>query len=360
MSKRSRAWQALGWFWGVLLFASLAGAAVLQALGPVEPPVVPQATMVPKVAVTRTAPPVQVARLTPPPAPAAAAAAGAPGLIAAPDPALLEPSAEDPDELLPRKSADGRQPMRLYARPFTATDQKPRIALLVSGLGLSLNDSNAAITSLPGPVSFAVSAYAIDADPLLAAMRTAGHEYFLSIPMEPEGFPLNDEGVHSLLTGAVPEKNTQNLDWVLSRIQGYVGATGAADGLRGERYAAIPDMLGSLEDDLAVRGLMYIDPRPGAPSPANVTGRSVDLVVDDPPLRADIEAKLGKLEQMARDRGAALGLAGPPRPVTLERIAAWANGLAARGVTLVPVSALAQPPAGMGIAKAGAVPAPQP
>ena len=81
--------------------------------------------------------------------------------------------------------------------------------------------------------------------------------------------------------------------------------------------------------------------RPGRPA---VWGRSVDLVMDDPATRPEIDAKLAQLEQIARERGSALGLVGAVRPVTMDRVTAWANGLAARGFVLAPVSALAQPP----------------
>jgi polysaccharide deacetylase 2 family uncharacterized protein YibQ len=67
-------------------------------------------------------------------------------------------------------------------------------------------------------------------------------------------------------------------------------------------------------------------------------------VVDEPAVRTEIEANLARLEQVARDRGAALGLVGEPRPVTLARLAAWAATLGARGLVLAPVSAIAQPP----------------
>ena len=356
------AWHATGWtplffVWGGLLVVAAGGAGMLQALGPpataastqsqATHPAKPPAKASVQTATAAPTAPLAHAAMTPP------ASDAIPGVIPAPDPALMEPSAAFPAMQLPRKSADGRQPMSVFARPFDHTDHRPRIALLVDGLGLSQTDSTAAVAALPGPVTFAISPYTIQPEPLLAAMRAAGHEFLISIPMEPQGYPLNDEGAHALLTGAAPERNALNLEWALSRIQGYAGATGALDGLRGERYAAISDMLGAMEDELALRGLFYLDPRPGAPVPSNAAGRGVDVVVDDPPLRSDIEARLAKLEQVARDRGSALGLAGPPRPVTLERIVAWANGLAARGIALVPVSALVQPAAGIGVARAG-------
>ena len=78
-----------------------------------------------------------------------------------------------------------------------------------------------------GGVTLAISPYAANPDQLLTAARAAEHEYLLSIPMEPQGFPLNDPGPQALMTTLPPEENRQRLDWALSRIAGYVGATGA-------------------------------------------------------------------------------------------------------------------------------------
>ena len=60
--------------------------------------------------------------------------------------------------------------------------------------------------------------------------------------------------------------------------------------------------------------------------------------------RARSAAKLATLERLAREHGSALGLAGPLRPVTIERLAAWARDVEARGYELVPVSALVVEP----------------
>ena len=46
-----------------------------------------------------------------------------------------------------------------------------------------------------------------------------------------------------------------------------------------------------------------------------------------------------KLEQLAKKKGQAIGV-GFPYPVTLERISHWAVKLNAKGIDLVPVSAL--------------------
>ena len=60
----------------------------------------------------------------------------------------------------------------------------------------------------------------------------------------------------------------------------------------------------------------------------------------------EIDAKLAQLTQLALEKGSALGLATAVRPVTVDRIVAWASRLAADGLALAPVSALVQPPGG--------------
>lgn len=293
------------------------GTAVLQVLGPVRRP----------------------ALLATPSVPPAAAKAAWNGKIAEPDPALLEPSRAFPSAGLPRIGADGRLPRVAYSRPTSPTDSRPRIALLLAGVGLAAADSRTAIDRLPGAVSLAFSAYTPNPEALLEAARSRGHEILASVPMEADGFPWNDAGPRSLLTGNPPAANRENLEWAMSRLQGYVGLTGASDGLRGERFADQGSSFGLVLEEAARRGLLYIDPRPGAPAPTGA-GRTVDAVIDDPATRADIEAKLILLERMARDHGSALGLAGPLRPATVERIAAWAEDVEKRGYQLVPVSAL--------------------
>ena len=264
----------------------------------------------------------------------------------APDPALLEPAPNLPGAMLPRRGPDGAAPMQAYARPFDRGDARPRIGIVVDGIGLSDADSRAAIESLPPPVDLAFSAYTEDPGPLADLARRQGHELLLSIPMEPEGYPLNDEGPRALLTGAPPSDNLRSLEWALSRLQGYAGATNASDGMQGERFAGMADPFGDVARALAGRGLFYVDARAGAAATPGLAGHSVDLVLDQPPARAQIEAQLAKLERLARDTGAALGLAGPPRPVVVETITAWARTLDARGIALAPASALSHGVAG--------------
>ncbi len=365
--------RALGLFWAAVVLVLLAGGATLQVLGPPAPevaadagsalvqppasppvPAQPAATQAPPPAATTPpatslppvhgpggAPPV-TARIVPGPR-----APGAP--VPPPDPALQEASGLGDGSFLPRV-AGGLAPMRAYAAGAPPPDARPRVAILLADFAMREADSEEAIRILPAAVSFAVSPYALRPGAAVQRAqveraRQAGHETLIALPMEPRGYPLNDPGDRALLTGAPAERNAEMLRWTLSRLGGKVGVTGALGSLRGERFAASEQMTGVLEE-IGRRGLIYVDPRPEGRLAAPLTAgprRAVDLVVDKPGVRTEIEAKLERLEQLARDRGAALGLVSAPTPVAVERLAAWTSLLAQRGVVLVPVSALVVP-----------------
>ncbi len=329
-------WRGLGLFWLVVFGVAGGAAASLQVLGPPAPPPVKEAAAPPipaEAPARHVAVPVSVPAPGPPIPPRRQ-----PGTVAAADPALLEPAPYFPGSMLPKIAADGRTPMNVYAPAVDPADTRPRLAFLLVGIGLSESESRAAIETLPSGVTLGVSPYTPDPGSLLSDAQAHGHEILVTLPMESQGYPLNDSGPHALLTGADSADNMRNLEWVLSRVQGAAGVTGASDGLAGERFAHSPAVFGPVLHEIASRGLLYVDPRPGNP----VTGAAVDVtaIVDDPPQRAMIDAKLAELEQAARDGKPAVGLAGPLRPVTVDRIASWARGLNGRGIALVPVSAM--------------------
>jgi len=343
----SRGVKALAVFWLALLLAAGVGAVWLEVLGPPSDEVATAPA-------EAEAPPVQAAATEPPRLPALPSTVSPPpaatphpappverGLaIAEPDPALLEPLR---DGALPRIAEDGRAPWRLYARAFDQADRRPRIGFLVAGLGISESATENAIARLPGPITLAFSPYGLKLAEFAARARADGHEVLVAIPMEPVGFPLNDPGPYALLTGLPWSENSQRLSWALSRFPGYVGATNVlGPTLRGERFSASPEAMRPVLEVLASRGLLYVEARQGEAAPSGLPARAVDILVDERPMRGEIEQRLADLEQRARDQGSALGLSGSS-PLALDRIAVWAAGVEARGFVLAPVSALATP-----------------
>ena len=222
------AWRGLAAFWVATLVFIGGLVGTLQVLGPPvvlrSPPPRPAAT--PEVRAQLPAP--VVIKEAQPAAEAASLHPGrdTPGPVADPDPALEEVTK---DGILPRVAADGRAPMQVYAAGFDKTDLRPRVGLLLAGAGLDTAETTQAIKELPGGVTFAFSPYAQVSDKLLSEARLAEHEYLISIPMEPQSFPLNDPGDKALMTTLAPADNEQHLMWALTRVAGYVGATGRWD-----------------------------------------------------------------------------------------------------------------------------------
>ena len=388
-------WRGLGLFW-LLVLLVLGGVALwLDRLGPPEPreETVAEAPQAPDVSAPAPAvaepatPPAPVAET---PAPAAAAPelapAPMPALAAVPTPAVVEPSppaaeasaqtpaapapppldvpvvapdfpavrpipAPDPALLeqgrfgaLPRVGADGRTSIRAYAGQFDRQDTRPRVGIIVADIGISNAQTEDAIRRLPPMVTFAISPYAPRAAQVAERLRAKGAETLIGLPLEPAGYPLNDPGNRALLTGRSAAENMANLEWVLSRFPGYVGAIGVVGGMRGERFAAMDQSYLALQESLRNRGLLFVDARPGVVGPARAWGRSVDVILDEPATRTEIERRLGELEAIAKARGSALGLAHAATPVLVDRLVAWASGLGGRGVVLAPLTTIIRRP----------------
>ncbi len=259
----------------------------------------------------------------------------------APDPALVESTALGP---LPTIGPDGRKPWQAYARPFDRTDKRPRIAILLTGLGLSGAATEAAINDLPGAVTLGFNPYASKLDEWLGYARAAGHEVFLSLAMEPVDYPRVDPGPHTLLISLDRQQNLERLQWVLSRVTGYVGVVSSA----GSRFTTSRADLLPILDEVKSRGLMFVDSHSTENSVAGPLAKSIglpravsDLALDRQQVSRDaIDQRLQQLEERARRTGVAVGL-GEVYPVTIERLAQWVPTLERKGIALAPVSATA-------------------
>jgi len=257
------------------------------------------------------------------------------------DPALIENTPEGP---LPRIADDGRKPMNVYAAPATAG--KFRIAIVVSGLGISTKATTAALASLPSGVTLGFAPYADDVQHWVNQARQLGHEAILEVPMEPFDFPDSDPGPHTLRTGVDEDSNLQGLTWALTRVTGYAGVTN----LLGQRFLSDSDALSPALSYLARRGLYFYDngdsQQSTAPQVAATTATpfgQANESLDSIQTAQEIDRHLSALEDEARAHGSAIG-SGFLYPVTLDRIAAWSKGLQGRGFVLVPVSAIVSAP----------------
>ncbi len=262
-------------------------------------------------------------------------------LAPAPDNRLVERTRHG---LLPKIAPDGTTPAQLYARP--AGPPPPgkvagRIAILVGGLGISPTGTADAITKLPGPVSLAFAPYGAELERTVQRARSEGHEVFLQLPMEPFDYPDSDPGPHTLLTGPKAAENMERLHWVLGRFTGYVGVVNFLGG----RFTSDDAALSPVLRELAGRGLMVVDDGSSARSlltaaaqRAQIPAMKIDRVVDTVARPDAIDKELAAIEALAREQGIAI-LGASALPVSVERIARWAQTLEAKGLVIVPMSA---------------------
>ena len=258
----------------------------------------------------------------------------------APDPELLAPSANGP---LPVIGPDGRQAWQAYGRDFADPEGRPRIAILLGPLGLIESASYSAIQQLPANVTLAFAPYTRNLSEWIAQARASGHEVILHIPMEPFDYPQSDPGPHTLLTSISASDNIQRLEWLLGRASGYIGVSN----FMGDRFTSSADHVRPVLDVLKSRGLMFLDAQASRNSVAARVALDLGVpralnnrFIDSEASRIAIDARLFELERIATSVGTAVGI-GFPYPVTIERIAAWAQGLDGKGLVLAPLSAVA-------------------
>lgn len=98
--------------------------------------------------------------------------------------------------MIPKVGSDGARASDIYSRAkpeMTKTDA-PRIAIVVSGLGVGNKITADAIAKLPAPVTLAFTPYGAEAAANAVKAREAGHEILLQVAMEPFDYPDNDPG----------------------------------------------------------------------------------------------------------------------------------------------------------------------
>jgi hypothetical protein len=237
--------------------------------------------------------------------------------------------------LLPAIASDGRAPADIYARPFHSNG-KPKIALVIGGLGLNAKATRQAIEQLPADVTLSFVPYADGLQGWIDLARQNGHEVLLETPMEPADYPDNDPGPYTLLTGAQPKENLGKLDWLMSRAVGYFGLTNYL----GSKYVTNEKAMATLMLGVRQHGLAFIDDGSAARTGGGGAPRaSADRVIDDQLASDAIDNQLLGLEVSALQNGQALG-SGFAYPVTLEEVTRWVAALPSRGYQLAPASAL--------------------
>jgi polysaccharide deacetylase 2 family uncharacterized protein YibQ len=332
-------------FWGVVGGIALAGIGILQILGP------PPARPVPAADIHHA----EMAAKPPAPAMAqpTASAMGTGSNLAAGQPipppisGLLAPSVSNPAWLVPQIGSDGLTPMRAYAAAAPLAQNlagtRPHVAILVAGIGDDDVASQESVTSLPAAVSLALTPYGQHTPDIATLARAAGHETLLAIPMQEADPATENAGNEALVMAGPITQDRPMLDWNLSRIEGYAGVTDAIGVTQGAGFMDNPNAKAWLLQEVADKGLFFIDARPTGPSPY-AWNRTADIVIDPVQAPEKEAAQLAELAADAKLQGSAMGILLSPVPSAVQNLRSWLQTLNAQGITLVPVSALVQRP----------------
>jgi polysaccharide deacetylase 2 family uncharacterized protein YibQ len=259
-----------------------------------------------------------------------------------PDRTLIEDSELGP---LPKRAADGRRPFDVYARPWSGA-RGARVAIVIGGLAVSQTGTQAAIASLPAEVTLAFASGGNSIDRWMQEARRKGHEILMQVPLEPFDYPSVNPGRNTLTVDAAPQDNIERLHHSLTRTTNYTGIMNYMGG----RFVADRAAMSVLMDELATRGLMYVDDGSSARSLAEELSKSykgpyaaADTAIDHERDRGAILAKLDEAERVARAKGSAIAI-GSAFDVTVDAVTAWVGEAKKRGIEIVAVSALAGDP----------------
>jgi polysaccharide deacetylase 2 family uncharacterized protein YibQ len=244
-----------------------------------------------------------------------------------------------PADLLAREPGQRGTPTWLRNAVPSVADPRPAIAVVIDDLGLNRRGT-AALNRLRGPLTLAFLPYATDLDEQTQAARAAGHELLVHVPMEPrsQDWP----GPNALTSQLGPAELVSRLRSHLRSFGGFVGVNNHM----GSLLTTDPERMAILMAELRQRGLLFLDSRT---TPESVAAREAqrshvpfaerDVFIDnDLELRSVLRA-LAHAENIARRQGHAVAM-GHPHDVTIEALKRWLPILDARGVALVPISAI--------------------
>lgn len=250
----------------------------------------------------------------------------------------------DTSSFVPARGPNGERALDAYARPVeagTVADGQPRIAIIVSGLGLSQTATQSVIDRLPGEMTLSFAPYGNSLQRWTSRARQAGHEYLIEVPMEPFDYPNNDPGPHTLLASHELQANLERLQWALSRVPTPVGLMN----YMGARFTSEDQLIQPIVADAVARGLMVVDDGRSARSRVRAVAQEnapvlrADVIVDARTDEQSMTNRLTQLEALARENGEAVGVASA-LPLTITMLEDWAASLRAKGIVLVPVSSI--------------------
>lgn len=242
---------------------------------------------------------------------------------------------------IPAIGPNGLTPLSAYKRPFSTVSGKRPVSVIIGGLGVNRGLTSQAINELPADVTLAFAAHAPGLQNWINQARSKGHEVLIELPMESGSFNPAEPGAdRALMANSNNAANMRNLDWLLSRAQGYFGVTN----YNGDRFLTRTDVAAPALDKLSKSGLSFIfDGSANAPSLSALSSSAklpftrAYTLIDPQQNSAIIQAELSRLTAQAQNTDGTVGV-GFAYPETITAVKNWSRGLDSRGLILAPAS----------------------
>jgi len=241
---------------------------------------------------------------------------------------------------VPAVSPTGNKAVSAYARSFTPTAGKSQVAIIVGGLGIDRNLTRRIINELPPEVTLSFAAHTNGLQAWVHQARERGHEVIIEIPMEGFSFDASEPGAgRALKVDANTSSNIRNLDWLLSRAQGYYAVTNYNGGRLIESQSALLPILQHLTNSGV--GFIYDGSNNDATLATTAATSGVNYqkafsIIDQQSDMALIQANLRTLES-ASSGSPQIGV-GFALPETYMALKNWVGGLDMKGMELAPAS----------------------
>lgn len=231
---------------------------------------------------------------------------------------------------------------REHAVPVAGAAGRPRIAVVIDDLGLNPSATRR-LAAMPGPMTMALLPYGTGLAEQSRLGRASGHEILLHMPMQPRDGSI-DPGPDALTVGLSEAEIRRRVGAALERFPNAVGLNNHM----GSRFTAWETGMAVVADELAERGLLYLDSRTAPDVVGFETALSAGIPAAERHVFLDyridpavIAAQLRAVEAHAQRHGFAVAI-GHPHNATLSALEGWLPTLAARGFQLVPISAVVQ------------------
>ncbi len=228
-----------------------------------------------------------------------------------------------------------------------AAEERPKVAIVIDDFGYNRSETTQGFIDLEQPITMSVLPYTPRTDEIADAAHRAGKEVLAHIPMQPEDWPNIDPGDGVLLLSHSAADVRRLTGAAIDAVPHAVGANNHM----GSAFTKDRTRMRAVLETLGARGLFFVDsmttPQSVGLSEASRAGiratrnhMFIDSRIDEHG-QLDVAAELEELAELARRRGAAVGI-GHPSERTLRALRRVLPRMEGQGIDLVYVSELAK------------------